>query len=256
MTALGQTARRKFILLTGASSGIGHGVALRLSQTHNLILHGRNKLRLEEIRVLCANPDNHLLWISDFSDASLVAENLESFLVENGAQVITFIHSAGQPFIHAARNADFQKALECLSVNYLSAQQIITVLSKKRVNHGSLANVILVSSIWSTFGAAGYSLYCASKAALEAMVRALAIELAPGTRINSIAPGGVDTPMAAAALADSEIANNIKNTYPLGLGTPDDVANVVEFLLTPSASWITGQRIVADGGRSVNMSLK
>jgi NAD(P)-dependent dehydrogenase (short-subunit alcohol dehydrogenase family) len=141
-------------------------------------------------------------------------------------------------------------------VNYVAAQQIIATLLKKRVNPGRLRSVVVISSIWSQFGARGHSLYCASKAALDGMVRALAVELAPDVRVNSVLPGAVRTPMAEAALADPRIVEGLRQNYPLGLGQPADVAAAVEFLMSEDARWITGQQFVVDGGRTVNMSHK
>jgi NAD(P)-dependent dehydrogenase (short-subunit alcohol dehydrogenase family) len=88
------------------------------------------------------------------------------------------------------------------------------------------------------------------------MVRALAVELAPDVRVNSVLPGAVRTPMAEAALADPVIAERLRQDYPLGIGQPGDIASAVEFLLSKNANWITGQQFVVDGGRTINLSHK
>ncbi|MCU1361826.1 MAG: hypothetical protein JWN99_3115, partial [Ilumatobacteraceae bacterium] len=80
------------------------------------------------------------------------------------------------------------------------------------------------------------------------------VELAPAVRVNSIALGAVETPMAASALAHPTIRERIEADYPLGLGTPEQVVRAVEFLLSEDASWITGQVMVVDGGRTSHMS--
>jgi NAD(P)-dependent dehydrogenase (short-subunit alcohol dehydrogenase family) len=167
-----------------------------------------------------------------------------------------FVHCAGAVHVLPARSARLEAVLESLNVNYVAAQQIIATLLKKRVNPGRLRSVVVISSIWSQFGARGHSLYCASKAALDGMVRALAVELAPDVRVNSVLPGAVRTPMAEAALADPRIVEGLRQNYPLGLGQPADVAAAVEFLMSEDARWITGQQFVVDGGRTVNMSHK
>jgi NAD(P)-dependent dehydrogenase (short-subunit alcohol dehydrogenase family) len=87
-------------------------------------------------------------------------------------------------------------------------------------------------------------------------MRSLAVELAPETRVNSVLPGALNTAMAQNAMSDADIVRNFQSDYPLGLGSPDDVASAVRFLLSDEARWITGQEIVVDGGRSVNFSLK
>jgi len=245
-----------YTLVTGASSGIGRAIAERLVRSRRLILHGRDNGRLEETRSACARPESHLLWTHDFRQVAQVAPALTGLLIGQGMAVDGFVHCAGAVHVLPARSARLEAVLESLNVNYVAAQQIIATLLKKRVNPGRLRSVVVISSIWSQFGARGHSLYCASKAALDGMVRALAVELAPDVRVNSVLPGAVRTPMAEAALADPRIVEGLRQNYPLGLGQPADVAAAVEFLMSEDARWITGQQFVVDGGRTVNMSHK
>lgn len=243
-------------LVTGASSGIGRAIAVRLAQSGPLILHGRDRRRLEETRAACSEPARHKLWVQDFADPAASADSLRTLLAADGARVDTVVHCAGLARLLRARDAKVEAVNESLNVNYVSAQQVIAALLEKRTNGDALRNIVLVSSIFSTAGAAGHSLYCASKAALNGMMRALAVELAPRVRVNCILPGAVDTPMAGAALEDPAIRQRLQTDYPLGIGQPQDVAAMVEFLVSENARWITGQEIVVDGGRSVNFSLK
>ena len=129
-------------------------------------------------------------------------------------------------------------------------------LLKKRINTSVLRSVVFISSIYSRVGVRGHSIYCATKAALDGLMRALAVELAPDTRVNCILPGALNTAMAASAMNDAEVAANVKASYPLGIGKPEDIANAVQFLLSDEARWLTGQELVIDGGRTVNFSLK
>ena len=230
-------------------------IAERLSRTRKLILHGRDVARLERCRECCSNSGVHLLWQQDFKEIENVTTSLTRFLTANGCRVVEFVHSAGQVHVLSARSADLRQVLDSLSVNYIAAQQIISTLLKKSVNGGQLRSVVVVSSIWSQFGARGHSLYCASKAALDGMVRSLAVELAPGVRINSVLPGAIRTPMAEVAFTDPAIAERFQATYPLGIGRPEDIAGAVEFLLSENALWVTGHQFVVDGGRTSNMSL-
>jgi NAD(P)-dependent dehydrogenase (short-subunit alcohol dehydrogenase family) len=242
--------------VTGASSGLGRAIAERLARSHRLILHGRDNARLEKARAACARPESHLLWTHDFRQVAQVAPALAELLAGQGVAVDGLVHCAGAVHVLPARSAGLEAVIESLNVNYVAAQQIIATLLTKRANPGHLRSVVVISSIWSQFGSRGHSLYCASKAALDGMVRALAVELAPEVRINSILPGAVKTPLAEAALADVEVAARLKRDYPLGLGQPGDIASAVEFLMSEDARWITGQQFIVDGGRSVNMSLK
>jgi NAD(P)-dependent dehydrogenase (short-subunit alcohol dehydrogenase family) len=104
-------------------------------------------------------------------------------------------------------------------------------------------------------GSAGLSSYCASKSAITSTVKALALELASKkVRINSVEPGYVMTDLLKKTFSkmSSEEIEVIKKQHPLGLGTPNQVANVVCFLLSDLSSWITGTNIVVDGGYSAH----
>ena len=247
---------RPFTLVSGASSGIGRAIALRLSPRRALILHGRDAARLEAVRKDCADPPAHLIWPCDFRNASQVASALTDFMAGIPAGIEGLVHCAGIVHVLPARSAGLEAVMESLNVNYVAAQQIAATLLKKRVNRARLRNVLFISSIFSRAGARGHSLYCASKAALDGLMRALAVELAPEVRVNSILPGAIRTPMAETAMADPEIMARWQQDYPLGLGQGGDIASAVEFLLSDNARWITGQQLVVDGGRSVNLSLK
>ena len=242
-------------LITGASSGIGRAVALRLSRERSLLLHGRDAARLEETRKLCEDPDRHALWPCDFEDPARISPSLVR-LLDPYRHIDAFVHCAGIAALLPARSVDHHAALATLNVNFLSAVETLNLLLKKKVNAQQLQAVVLISSIYSRTGARAHSAYCASKAALDGWMRALAVELAPAVRVNSVLPGAIATPMAAAAMEEPDVAEKLRRDYPLGPGDPGDIAAAVEFLLSPSARWITGQEIVVDGGRTVNLSLK
>lgn len=245
-----------YTLVTGASSGIGRAAAVRLSRERNLILNGRNLNRLDETRRTCEQPDRHIAWPYDLKDVGEIASSLAPMLAEAGRAVDSFVHCAGAVTVLPMRNVDYRVAQEIMAVNFFSAAEVVSLLLKKKINGERLTSILFISSIWSRFGARGHAAYCASKAALDGLMRALAVELAPTVRVNSILPGAIPTTMADQGLADREILNNLIHDYPMGLGQPNDIADAVEFLLSSKARWLTGQQIVIDGGRTVNMSLK
>lgn len=243
-------------LISGAASGMGRAIARQLSSSRRLLLLDKNGPGLEETKSGCAQPESHVLWQFDLSALDTLEQELAKVLGRAGCVVEAFVHCAGIVTILPAKSADHRAAKEIMTVNFLAAADITSALLKKRVNGPALRNVIFISSIWSKFGARGHSLYCASKGALDSYMKALAAELAPAVRVNSILPGAIKTPLATAAMADEQIAAKFKRDYLLGLGEPGDIANMVEFLLSERARWITGQQIVVDGGRTVDMSLK
>jgi NAD(P)-dependent dehydrogenase (short-subunit alcohol dehydrogenase family) len=245
-----------YTLVTGASSGLGRSTAVRLSRERNLILHGRNPERLEETLGMCLNRDRHIVWAFDLKNPGELAGSLTPLLAASARSVKAFVHCAGMVTVLPMRSVDYRVAHEIMNVNFFSAAEIVHTLLKKKVNGRALTDILFVSSIWSRFGARAHSAYCASKAALDGLMRALAVELAPAIRVNSILPGAIQTPMAAQGLADPSTAEKLEQDYPMGIGRPDDIADVIEFVLSDRARWLTGQEIVIDGGRTVNMSLK
>jgi NAD(P)-dependent dehydrogenase (short-subunit alcohol dehydrogenase family) len=112
------------------------------------------------------------------------------------------------------------------------------------------ASVVVISSQIGQVGHARGAAYAASKAGLNGMVRSLALEwAAEGVRINAIGPGPIDTPMVAAAKADPQLLQTLLDGIPMGrLGQPQEIAEVASFLLSPRASFLTGQLICVDGG--------
>jgi len=235
---------------------MGRTICERLARSRRLILHGRDAQRLETTIAACDRPESHLRWSCDFRQPAGVAPSVAKLLSEQKVSVESVVHCAGVVHVLPARTAGLDAVLESLNVNYVAAQQIVATLLQKRVNPGKLRNVVVISSIWSQFGARGHSLYCASKAALDGMVRALAVELAPDVRVNAVLPGAVPTAMSAPAFADPAIAESLKQEYPLGIGQTGDIAAAVEFLLSDDARWVTGQSFVVDGGRTINLSHK
>lgn len=246
-----------YTLITGASSGLGRAAAIRLAQEGRaLILHGRNLDRLEETRQMCATPERHVLWPFDLKQVGDLAASLTPLLAPAGRAVEAFVHCAGMVTVLPMKSIDYRVAQEIMNVNFFSAVEIVNLLLKKKVNAQKLVNVLFISSIWSRYGAKAHAAYCASKAALDGLMRALAVELAPAVRVNSILPGAIQTAMAEQGFADPAIVEKLHQDYPLGLGQPGDIAEAIAFVLSDKARWVTGQQLVIDGGRTANMSLK
>ena len=243
-----------FTLITGASSGIGRAIAVRLSSEKNVILHGRDAGRLDETRSLCPGTGKRLIWQFDLAGSGTLESSLVNLLRSNDAVIETFIHSAGMLKLLPFRTMTHAHMAEMMNVNFMSAAQIISVLIKKSHNDKRLKNVVLISSTASKFGAKAFSIYSASKGALDSLMRSLAVELAPEIRINSILPGGIKTQMTGQIFSDPNLAERMEKDYPLGLGKAEDVANLVHFLVSDEAKWITGQQFIIDGGRTINIT--
>ena len=241
-------------LVTGASSGLGRQIAVHLSQSRRLVLNGRDLSRLEETRALCRRPDEHMPWPFDLGEGDAIEESLVALITEKQLAVDGFVHCAGTLKIEALRLLERGSAHQIMNVNFMAALEILRLLVRRKINAKHLRGVVFISSTASQFGARGFSAYCASKGALDAFMRAAAVELAPDVRVNSVLPGAARTAMTDSMLNDADLRRRMDADYPLGLGKPDDIASAVDFLLSDKARWITGQQLVVDGGRTVNIT--
>src|SRR5579862_1467386 len=182
---------KQYTLITGSSSGIGRETAIRLSTAHRLILHGRDAARLEETRRLCNQAEHHILWKFELREVDRLEKSLTQLIEGDSLEVAGFVHCAGTLKILPLRSIDRFVVRETMDVNFTSAVEIVRLLVRKKINQKHLRSIVFVSSIASLYGARGFNLYCASKGALDAFMRALAVELAPAVRANSVLPGAI-----------------------------------------------------------------
>ncbi|HUS87741.1 MAG TPA: SDR family oxidoreductase [Bacteroidales bacterium] len=245
---------KSFILLTGSTSGIGENIAITLSVNHNLILGGRDEEKLEKVKQKCSRPDLHLTWCFDLNNVGSLQDSLTSFIDESNAQIESFIHCAGFLKLAPLKSISLDSITQTLNINLISATLILKVLINKRHNQENLKRVIFISSNVSVRGAKAFSVYSASKGALNSLAKSLAVELAPRIRVNSILPGGVRTQMTENMFRDSALIEEMTKKYPLGMGKPEDISNLVLFLLSEESGWITGQDFIIDGGRSIDIT--
>lgn len=237
-----------YTLITGASSGMGAVCAKRFAESRKLILASENIEALQSVLNACAHPEQHILWHCNFvTNKAAIFDSLKTLLVEHDAVVDEYVHFAGMTQILPIKDFAIENVDRIFNVNFFSIVEILRTLLK-RSNQKALRNVVLISALTALRGDRGNSIYSASKGAINSLVYSLAQELAPTVRINAIMPGMTDTPMA--SHVDGSFRDAIWNRNPLGKGTPDDIVNYVEFLLSDKARWITGQTMFVDGGQS------
>lgn len=241
-----------YVLLTGASSGVGRELAIYLSKRYPLILNGRNEERLAETKARCEK--EALIWPYDLTKIDTIEADLTSWLQSNEANVCAFVHCAGLMKMVPLRSVDVQSLRDTYSTNVFSPELIAKVLTSRKVNSKKLRSIVFISSNISNRGAAAFSIYGSSKAAVDGLMRNLSVELAPNVRVNSVLPGGMITEMTKDIFADEQKKAEFERNYPLGIGTPDDIAPVVEFLLSDGARWMTGQQVTVDGGRTIDIT--
>ena len=250
-------------LITGASSGMGQATALTLAPSYDLVLCGRNIERLEQTKAQCLKQRADCtvtLWPYDLTQTSNLEQDFKTFLSSwraehNDAGIAKFAHCAGggkMKHLHLVTEADF---LSCYQLHCVCAGLIIKTLCS-RYNQRALDAAVLLTSHNSMRAVQGYSFYQASKAATETMARCLAIELAPKVRVNVVKPGLVQTPLAQEIFDTPEILAAYQARCPSGITQPQDVAQVVAFLLSDQARMITGEAIIVDGGTSIDGSIR
>lgn len=246
--------KRKYILITGASSGIGRFLAINFAERYNVILHGRNEGKLLETKSLCCKDNDQLIFKFDLVKVDEIESSLSIFIKNNNIEIAHFIHCAGFMKLLPIKMVSLDIINTTFATNFVSAALLTKILTKRNINNLALKSIVYISSNISNFGAKAFSIYGASKAALDGLMRNLAVELAPKVRINSVLPGAIHTDMTAAIFENKETLDRMSATYPLGLGNTEDIYSMVNFLISEESRWITGQQFTVDGGRTINIT--
>lgn len=247
------TLTGKTIVITGASSGIGRQCAITCNQMGaKVILIGRREEKLKETLSLLKNGDN-LYFVFDVTNFSEI-ETIVSEIVSKVGLIHGLIHSAGMEVmlpLSAMRPKDY---LQIFELNVIAGFEFARILSKKKYLHSLGGSFVFISSIMGSLGDIAHTGYCSSKGAINAGVKAMALELASKKiRVNSISPGQLlDTEMSLKMFSNytDQKKDEHLSSYPLGFGKSADVANVSIFLLSEASSWITGTNLIVDGGYS------
>jgi NAD(P)-dependent dehydrogenase (short-subunit alcohol dehydrogenase family) len=228
------------IVVTGAARGIGRAIAEKLAATGPMTVIGvdiADELALAET----LTPVQVDLTADD--GPSIVRRAVE----RSGAPLIGLVNNAGITRDSRLVNMSDDDFSAVLQVNLGAAYRLATELAPLMSDGGAIVNIASRSYL-GNFGQFNYSM---SKGGLVGMTRALALSLAPQIRVNAIAPGLISSEMSMAIPDD--IREKMVGAIPLDrMGTPDEIANTVWWLLTPLSSYITGEVIVVGGGRSLS----
>lgn len=238
------TLEGKTILVTGASSGIGRGIAIACSKMGaSVIVNGRNEQRLSETMSEMEGDDN-LSFAADLSDNVALAEMVAKLPKLDG-----IVHCAGigqRVLCKQLQEADLDTMMD---VNFKAPVMLQTeILKQKKINKG--ASIVFIASIASDSPSIGNAVYSASKGAIISYANCLALELAPRQiRVNCILPAMIWTDLILKGGITEEELKEDEKKYPLKrYGKPEDIANLSIYLLSNAAAWMTGSSIKITGG--------
>lgn len=234
----------KIILITGASSGIGRGIALACSKMGaTIVLTGRNQTRMEEAQKELWGVKHHIIP-ADLTKESEILKLACEVPILNGV-----VYCAGIGQRKPCKIIESSDVDEVMNINFKSAVLLQTaLLQKKKISKA--ASIIFIASRAAFSPSIGNAIYSASKGAIISYAKCLALELAPRQiRVNCICPAMVWTELIFKGGLTKEDMESAQLQYPLKrYGQPEDVANLAIYLLSDASSWMTGSSIDLTGG--------
>ncbi len=236
----------KIILITGSSSGIGAATA-KLAKEYGatVILHG--KTENEDLKNLAKNLDCEYIFC-DVSDKTAVESETKRIL-KKIKRIDILVNSAGISLNQKFLESTDEVWLDVFKTNVLGTthfcQAVIPEMQNN--NYGRIVNIASIRGFYTTAGNASYS---ASKAAVVNLTSVLAKQFAPNILVNAVAPGFTNTPIA--ETWNEQVKIQTKNNLLERIAKPEEIAEVILFLASDKASFITGQTILVDGGYSIS----
>lgn len=236
----------KLAFITGASGGIGGAIAERLAmEGYHLLLHyNTNKQRAEDLATHITKKYNVScqLFYGDFSHAEVTVKEINKLAVSPEILVLNSGTSSVGLFTDISVNQLQMELTTGITTPLLIAQSFLPAMIRKKSG-----KIIVISSIWGLTGASCEVVYSTIKGGLNTFVKALAKEVAPSNvQVNGVAPGAVATSMLG-HYTQEELADIVEEIPAGRLGTPEDVANAVSFLVSKESNYINGQIISVNG---------
>lgn len=235
----------KNILITGASGDIGLAIAKQLAKNRLFLIYNKNEKPLKELQNKLKGCEIEI-YKCDLTDTNNVKFLVDEIITKH-KKIDCLINCAGvsiNKLIQDCTEADYDYIL---NNNFKTVVNTTKFVAKHMISE-KYGRIVNISSIWGVVGASMESLYSASKGAINSFTLSLAKELGfSGITVNAVCPGFIDTKMNK-IYSKSDIAEIVDETPMSRIGKPKDVANLVEFLVSDKASFITGQIIRVDGG--------
>lgn len=237
----------KTVFITGSSRGMGYAAAkLAKGYGAKVVLHGATESA--ELKAVASELSSPYLFF-DVSDQAAVNENISLLIKEHGP-IHGLINSAGIVKPKPLDELDRDNWAEQIAVNLRGTAQVCQALAPHLTKtKGSIVNVASIRGHYSMASARGIP-YSASKAAVINLSAALAKELAPDVRVNSVSPGFTKTDMS--KTWNDTVWRQVETALLGRAGEPEELAEVMLFLLSDRASFITGQDIIVDGGYAIS----
>lgn len=235
----------KNVLITGATKGIGKEIATVLSENYNVFIVGRNEIALEEL--------TKTTKIKDFMAIDLISEGGCYELVKKFSDIDILINNAGEYIYKDIENYSIEDIEKLFKIN-AHVPFLLTSLYSKNMKEKKWGRIVNIGSISAMIGEAGASLYSATKSSLCGLSKAVGLELAEyGITVNTIHPGWVDTNLAQESINQSDFSvDEIVETIPQRrFISPNEIANLVKYLISDDAKGLTGQNINLCAGLTI-----
>jgi NAD(P)-dependent dehydrogenase (short-subunit alcohol dehydrogenase family) len=231
------------VVVTGASSGIGRAIVEAFSAAG---------ARVAGISLEGEHPAEGIFVHGDTGDREAV-EGLAEWVVDEWGGIDVWVNNAARLMVRPLAETSDEDWHGLLRGNLHGYFYGCRAAARQMLAQGGGGRIVNVSSAADVLAVPGFSAYIAAKGAIVAMTKTLALELAPaGTTVNAVAPGAVDTPLNANAYTP-EVRRTYEERIPLGrIGSAEEIADVVLFLASDAARYLTGQELLVDGGLTIN----
>ncbi|GIQ68280.1 SDR family NAD(P)-dependent oxidoreductase [Xylanibacillus composti] len=237
----------KTVVVTGAASGIGRGMAIGFAREGATVV--ASDIHLENLQALQSDMEKEGLHIEiqacDVSSQEQVAALFEARALQNGLDVL--VHCAGLTYFKYFTQTEPEEYRRLIEVNLSGTFYCMKAAASKMQEHGKAGSIIVTSSVNAHRNLPSQAVYTSTKAAIESLAQSLAVEVAPQQiRVNCLAPGAVAT---ALTNFTDEVKAAVGKGIPLGrVGEPEDMVGTALFLASPLSQYITGATIIVDGG--------
>lgn len=237
--------KEQIFIVTGASSGIGEGVALLLNELGaSVVAIARREDKLESMKAKAKYPENIFIEVKDLAEDIEELPQYVKALKEKYGKFQGMAYCAGLGGIYPLRAVDMTTMQKTFAINYFAPVFMAKGFADKRNNTGQRCSMVFIASAGGVHCDPGMTCYSGSKGALIATMQSIARELAPsGVRVNCVSPTLIQTDM-----ADETSQQFAEGKYPFGLGEVSDVASMIVYLLSEKAKWLTAQNYILDCG--------